>query len=443
MANLILGVPASVVDLVQRGLLQRAFHDGLFPALAYRSEAMVEEWQGNTGTEIFETRAGLLPPITEPVVPGVDPLPQTDTYEQWVAQLNQFAGTLDVDTPTSAVANANLFLRKIKTLGLNAGQSINRVARNALFKSYLSGQTVSLTPIAAIDTTVRVAALNGFRFVLVPGTTARPQPVSPVSPLPITIGVVGAVTANIVGVIPDDANDPDGPGTLVLSAAVGAAFAIRSAVVSAFAPTVVRSAGGASVDNIGPGDTLVLQQVINASGILRDNNVPPHDDGFYHAHISGLSNTQLFADPVFQRLNQSLPEHVIYKEGFIGTISGIMFFMNTESPKRTNSGALTNTAPTAAPPPGAIGVYAKDLGAEVVNGNGIQIGRVLITGKGSLYERYLERIRLVLRAPIDRLQQKVAVTWSYTGAFPVPSDITATSSPALFKRAVILEHSAG
>lgn len=469
---LIVGVPASVVDLVQRGLLQRAFHDGLFPALAYRSEAMAEEWEGNTGVEIFETRAGLLPAVTEPITPGSDPVPAQDTYEQWVAQLAQFANAIDVDAPTSAVANANLFLRKVKTMGLNAGQSVNRVARNALFKSYLSGQTVALTTIGATDTTIQVAALNGFRDVIVPGVNVRPAPVGPANPLSITIGLAG-LTRNVVGTIPNDVNDPDGPGTLVLSAQVGTAFAnTRTPIVSAYAPIVVRAAGGPSVDNIGAGDTLVLQQVINAAGILRDNNVPPHDDGFYHAHISGMSNTQLFADPVFQRLNQSLPEHVIYKEGFVGTISGVMFFMNTESPKRQNSGQLTNTVAATGSPAGSMGVYAKDIGAEVVNGNGIQIGRVLITGKGSLYERWLdearyvteagvtgkigefdvvnngiqvmtERIRLVLRAPIDRLQQKISVAWSITTSFPVPSDVTATTSSARFKRALVLEHALG
>ncbi len=470
---LVLGVPASVVDLVQKGLLQRYFHDGLFPALSYRSEAMAEEWEGNTGVEIFETRAGLLPAVTEPIQPGADPVPAEDTYEQWVVKLDQFANAIDVHAPTSAVANANLFLRKIKTMGLNAGQSINRVARNALFKAYLSGQTVALGTIAATDTSIRVAALNGFQDVVVPGTNTRPAPVNPANPLPIQIGPTGAVSANVVGVIPDDVLDPNGPGTLILSAQVGTAFATtRAAIVSAFAPMVIRAAGGRSVDSITAGDTLVLQQVINAAGTLRDDNVPPHDDGFYHAHISGMSNTQLFADPVFQRLNQSLPEHVIYKEGFVGTISGVMFFMNTESPKDTNSGVLTATSAATGAPAGSMGKYAKDIGAEIVNGNNVKIGHVLITGKGALYERWLDenkyvteagitgkigefdvvnngiqvmtdRIRLVLRAPIDRLQQKVSIAWSATLGFPVPSDITATTSSARYKRARVLLHAAG
>lgn len=459
--SLIVGIPAAVVDLVQKGLLQRAFHDGLYPALQYRAEAQFEEWEGNTGVEIFESRPGLLPAITDALVPGADPNPQDVAYEQWATTISQYSGAMDTNMPASTVAASNLFLRNIKTLGLQAGMSINRMARDALFKSYLSGQTVLIAATAAIDTTIRVASLNGFRDVIIPGLIVRPQSVSPAAPLPIQLGPTGATTANVVGAIPDSATDPDGPGTLILAAAVGAIVPLRSAVVSFYAPTVIRASGGRSVDNIGPGDTLVLQQIINAAGTLRDANVPPHDDGFYHAHISGMSNTQLFADPVFQRLNQSLPDHVTYKEGFIGTISGVMFFMNTESPKSTNSGTLVATASS--------GVYAKGIGAETTNGAGVNIGRVLITGKAALYERGLdeakyvseagingkigefdvvnnglqvmtERIRLILRAPQDRLQQKVGAAWSITTGFPVPSDITAPTGPQRFKRALVLEH---
>jgi hypothetical protein len=460
--SLIVGIPAAVVSLVQTGLLQRAFHDGLYPALQYRAEAQFEEWEGNTGVELFETRPGLLPAITEALEPGVDPEAQDVAYEQWSTTISQYSGAKDVNMVSSSTAASNLFLRDVKTMGLQAGMSVNRLVRDALFKSYLSGQTVLIAATTALDTSIRVASLNGFRDIIVPGLIVRPQPVNPAVPLPIQLGPAGAVTANVVGAIPDSSTDQDGPGTLILAAAVGSIVPLRAAVVSIYAPTVIRASGGRSVDNIGPGDTLVMQQVINAAGTLRDANVPPHDDGFYHAHISGMSNTQLFADPVFQRLNQSLPDHVTYKEGFVGTLSGVMFFLNTESPKRTNSGTLVTTASS--------GIYAKGIGAEVVNGAGVNIGRVLITGKASIYERGLdeskyvseagingkvgefdivnnglqvmtERIRLIMRAPQDRLQQKVGLAWSITTGFPVPSDITAPTGLQRFKRALILEHS--
>ncbi len=50
-----------------------------------------------------------------------------------------------------------------------------------------------------------------------------------------------------------------------------------------------------------------------------------------------------------------------------------------------------------------------------------------------------DRIRLILRAPIDRFQDVISAAWSIHTAFPVPSDITA-GGPQKYKRAVICEH---
>jgi hypothetical protein len=462
MPGIVLGIPAAVLSLQQQGLLERAFHDGLFPNLAYRAEAMPEEWPANTGQQLFMTRPGLLPTITTPLVPGTDPLPQAIPFEQWVATLNQFAAAIDTHMPTSTTANANLFLRNLHQLGLQAGQSINQVARNALFQAYLQGQTVLSVASLTTDTQLQVASLNGFTSVIIPGGNVAPQPVSPAFPLPIKVGSgTTAVSASVIGYVPNNPADLLGPGTLILAAAIGTAFVIRSTVKSSFAPRVIRSSAGDSVDAITAGDTATLQMAINAVAFLRRANVQPHDDGFFHAHVSPLGNAQFFADPVFQRLNQSLPEHVIYKEGFIGTIAGLMFFMNNESPETTNSGNLVATAQS--------GIYAAGIGAEVTNGAGVNIGRILITGKGSIYEKYIdesayvteagttgkigefdvinngisiltERIRLVMRAPLDRLQQTVSAAWSISTSFPIPTDITAPSGPEIVKRAIVLEY---
>jgi hypothetical protein len=468
MPDIILGVPSSILSLNQKGLIERAFHDGLFPNLAFRAEAMPEEWPANTGTQQFQTRPGLLTPRVKPIAPGTDPQGQSVTYEQWVAQLAQYADSVDTHIPTSVTSSANMFLRNIKQLGLQAGQSVNRVSRNALFQAYLSGQTVTIGTLVSGATQVRVAALSGFTDVVIPGGNVAPQTVSSAYPLPITIGTGTASFSNtVIGYIPDDQDDTNGPGTLTLGTAISAGQAtttVRLTVKSAYAPRVVRSAPGDSVDAIGPGDSITLQQCINAVAFLRRASVQPHDDGFFHAHLSSLGNAQFFADPVFQRLNQSLPEHVIYKQGFIGTISGIMFIMNNEAPEEYNSGNLVATS--------GLGYYADELGGEVANGSGVQIGRVLITGKGSIYERYLdesqyvteagtlgkigefnvqnnglqiltERIRLILRAPMDKLQQTVTTSWSISTSFPTPSDITAPSGPERYKRAIICEFASG
>lgn len=461
--SVVLTLPPIIQQLIQQGALERAFHDALFPNLAYRAEAMAEEWPANTGQQIFMSRPGLLAPKVTALVPGADPNPSTLTFEQWSATLGQYADSIDTHMPTAITANANLFLRNIQQLGMGAGQSINRVARNALFQAYLSGNTVTNVANLTTDTQIHVSSINGFTSVVVPGTAIAPATVSPSSPLAITIGVgTAAVAANVVGFVPDTPGDALGPGTLLLAAAIGTAFAARTPVVSAQSPTIVRTGGGASVDAIVASDTLLLQDVINSVALLRNANVMPHEDGFYHAHISPIGNAQIFADPVFQRLNTALPEGTMYSHGFIGHMSGVMFFLNTESPTPFNTGTRVASGLVSAQ-------YSPDLGSETTNDSGINVGYVLLTGKGALYERYLdesqyvteagtvgrigsfdvinngvqiltERIRLILRAPMDRLQQIVSASWSISTAFPVPSDVTAQSGPQLFKRAVVIQH---
>ncbi len=427
----------------------------------YRNEAQEEEWQANTGTEIFMSRPGLLAPITRPIAPGVDPTPQTVAYEQWIARLARYAGTIDTHVPTSVVSNADQFIRNIHQLGLQAGMSVNRIPRNELFKAYLSGQTTLTTVTAAVDTSIRVSSVNGFTDVISKGINVRPQPVSSANPLSIRIAPSGVdAVRNVVGYDLDDPNDPFGPGTLFLDAAVGSIIAARSAVWSVAKPAVIRSGGGDSVDALVGGDVFSLQDAINATNRLRKANVPPHPDGYYHAHINTDANSQVFTDQAFQRLNTSLPDHVYYQEAFIGTIAGIAFFLNTESPDSSNVGALTAT--------GTGALYGEDIGAEVQNEAGVGVGRVIVTGRGALYEKWLDekqyvteagitgktgdfqvvnagvevqtdRVRLVLRAPMNRLQDMVSATWAITTSFPVPSDVT-SGGPERYKRAIVIEH---
>lgn len=262
MAGVVVGIPPVILDMVQKGLIERGFHDALFPTLAYRQEATFEEWGANTGEEIVMSRAGLLPPNTTPITPGTDPSPKTPTYEQWTATLGRYADTMDTQMPTSATAAANLFMRNIQTLGLQAGQSVNRLPRNQLFKSYLSGHTVTTESAGAGATTIHVAALNGFTDVLIVLQSARAMPVSPAYPLQVKIAGIG--NRNVIGALPDDPTDPSGPGTLFLSAALGGSgVAARVAVTSSAAPRVLRAGGGASIDAIGPGDIFSLQDAIS------------------------------------------------------------------------------------------------------------------------------------------------------------------------------------
>ena len=97
--------------------------------------------------------------------------------------------------------------------------------------------------------------------------------------------------------------------------------------------------------------------------------------------------------------------------------------------------------------------------------------RPIVTGQGAIEEKYLdeskyiseagvqgkigefavvnggmqimtERIRLILRAPLDRLQQMTSAAWSFSGDWTMPTDQTALSSAASYKRANVCAHGA-
>lgn len=461
--TLVLGIPATVLNLIQAGVLERAFHDGLFPELKFRSEAMMEEWPQHAGNEMYMSRPGLIPVNTTPLAPGQDPDPQTVAWEQWKAELARWGNSVDTHAPTSATASANLFLRNIHQLGLNAGQTLNRLPRNSLFQAYLSGHTTLIDAAGAGDTQVHVSAINGFEDVILLGTNVKPEPVGITRALPITITTVGGPAANtVIGVIPDSMLDPKGPGRLILGAAVGGGGALaRSPVISSQAPRIIRAGGGASVDAIGAADSFVIQHGIVAANMLRNANVPPHEDGFYHCHIGPLTNAQAFSDVPFQRLFTSLPNSDEIRMGVLGVIGNVKYIINSEIPQLSNTGARTATSANAR--------YAKDIGSEIVNDTGIEIGRTIITGKGAIYEKWLnedayvteagvtgkigefdivnngmnipvDRVKLIMRAPVNRMQDMVATSWSCSTSFPIPSDITGPSGPERFKRAIVVEH---
>ena len=217
---------------------------------------------------------------------------------------------------------------------------------------------------------------------------------------------------------------------------------------------------GESVDAITAGDTLVLQQAINATSYLRSSNVQPHEDGTYHAHISADGNEQVFTDEVFQRLNTALPDGVRYQEAFIGRIAGLSFFFNNETPTLLNTGVQTLT--------GSNAQYARDIAAETVNEGGVNVGRIVVTGRGAMYEQVFDQsnyvteagitgkvgdfsityggmevktddIRVIFRPPMNKTMDQMSVTWDITTSFTCPSDVR-TGGPQRFKRAVVIEH---
>jgi hypothetical protein len=306
--------------------------------------------------------------------------------------------------------------------------------------------------------TVPVVSLNGFTRRLLNG---RPAPISAASPLPVTI-ISGGVpfTANAIAFTPAIAGDEIHGGTLTLDAA-HAGIAARDPVLAGNRSQVINSGGSVSIDGIAAGDIFTMADIRSAVAQLRRNDVPVHEDGSYHCHLDPDSESQIFGDNEFQRLNQSIPDHLHYREFVLAHILGVTFYRNTEAPLQSTVDQDPNFGFTFAP---------ETLNAPVGLPQ-VEIHRPLFSGGGYLEEKYLdesryisdagvigkigefavtnngmsimtERIRLILRAPMDRFQQQVSAAWSFSGDWAIPSDALNRKSAADFKRAVVVQHGA-
>jgi hypothetical protein len=448
------GIPNEIGNLLQDRTLERVFHDSVFPRMLYRSEAMAEPWQANLGERMVFTRAGLIPVTTAPLTNGADPTPATFAFEQWEAEARQFGNTIDTHMPTSYVSLAPLFLRNTVQLGLNAAETLNRLIRNRLYRAYLGGNTNLAVAATAGQTVIEVSSINGFTEQIL---NARPVPVSTAAPIAAT---VGAEAVSVIGAVPNNSSDPFGRGKLTLAAALVGSPAVRTAVLAANRSVIVRVGAGSSVDGLVANNIITMQDVINAVTRMRSMKIPPCADGFYHVHLTPEGEGEIFQDPVFQRLYQSLPESAAYRDYAIGQLLGCRFYRDTENPNSVNSGTLVSG--------GSSALSSGEIGGDVVNNAGLNVRRAIVLGGGTIYEKYLDeskfitdagstgkigsfsvvnngvqvmtqRIRFIMRAPLDRLQQVVSQSWSWSGDFAIPSD-SLVGDAARFKRAVIIEH---
>lgn len=447
--------------IVQDNTLVREFRDALYPQLLFREEAMPERWQVNVGDVQVYTRASLLAPNVSALTPGADPTPKNPSFEQWRVQAAQYGDAIDTHMPSSRTALAPLFARNAKTLGLQAGQSLNRLCRDKLFCRYVGGDTLTSNA-GAPSASVNVAMLNGFTTTIVNGEEVT---VSATNPKAVTIsGVAGS--QNVIASTPADPANPLGPGTLTLAAAV--TFAAGARVLASDAPRIIRVGGAASVDGLTSTSSISLKEIRQAVATMRRNRVPTHPDGFYHVHLDPIAEAQIYNDNEFQRLNQGVPDGLRYSEFAIGRLLGCIFFSNNEAPNVFNS-APDGESGLIASRAGTDAVASPEFYGEMRNASGVGVVRTIITGGGSIMEKYIDesadymteagytgkvgmfnivnngiqinvdRIRYIIRSPQDRLQQQVSQAWSWSGDWGVPTDLLGGQLGGRFKRAVVIE----
>jgi N4-gp56 family major capsid protein len=410
-------VPAQIQAMLQNGILDRVFRDALVPNFLFPAIADSEPWQGGLGDTKTFTRKGLLAPATTPVT-GSDPSASTYGIEQWSVVMDQYANSMDTNMLSNAMALASKFLADIETLGINAGQTINQVARNKLYAAYAGGRTWA-TAASTTSTALIVQSVNGFSTVLVNGV---PTPVSGANPLSITVGGTGNT---VVGV-------NTSTNTLTLGTAISAT--VGQAVVANNAPTTIRATGNSAYDLTGS-NTVTFANFRAAVARLRKMNVPTLG-GYYVAHIDPDTEAQLFSDSDFKQALQGRVDSPIYRDLSIGRFGGIDWVRNIETPTILGGSAGTLTVHRPIVLGGSALMAAPfDKTGTLLSGTGVEdvpeVRQVNVAPGVDM--------TLLVRPPQDRLQQVIASTWSWVGDYGVPTD-SGTGDAALFKRGVVVEH---
>ena len=202
----IASLPSPLQPLIQKGYLDRSFEDGLYSKLCFRTVADREPVAIGTGETITKTRAGLLAPAVTPLDPATDLAldngltAESWTIEQYTLGIDTYGATMDLNVETSQVTIGNQFLTNATRLGLHALQSLDRLARNALYSVYLGGNGFVTTGLTTQSPTLKVDTVVGFESVAVNGTMV---PVSTVNPMAVT---VGNTVYTLIGAACDAAN---------------------------------------------------------------------------------------------------------------------------------------------------------------------------------------------------------------------------------------------
>lgn len=444
-------MPASLQNAIQQGFLEREFQSGLQSALGYRAIADREPVSINVGETVTKTRAGLKAPVTTPLNAASNTnldnglTPTAQTIEQYTLGIDQYADTIDLNIVTSQVGIANQFLLNARTNGIQARQSLDRIARNALFAAYLGAHTRVRTTLGAPAATVNVDDVRGFEQVLNNGKMVAVSGSFTASVL------VGSNTYTLIGTARDGSNVSTTPGgysgTLTFSGNVTVADATAgNRVDHANGPVLVRpngkwtggSAYGAttSVAALAGTDVLTLGVIEDAIAQLRNNT--GIQDQLFNLYLDNVSMRQLFADQDFKLMYQGQYGSAEAQRGKVFQLMGANFIPTTE--------ALTQVHPTNA----ALTVRRPILCAQgaLVEGDfaGMEQKAAELAGVNNSEIQMVDGVCQVTRGPIDRLQQIVAQSWNWIGGFVAPTDATAnqtiipTAGAQYLKRAVVIEH---
>lgn len=446
-------LPAALQGAIQDGFLEHQFGLPLRAKLGFRDIADREPFTANIGETITKTRTGLLPAITAPMAPASNAditsglTPQNYSIEQYILSIAQYAANMQLNVVTQRVAIANFFLRNAYALGEQAFRSIDTLAQQALFNTYLGGNTRVSTTLGADGVTVAVDDIRGFTTTL--NAAGQVVPVSGGDPVNVT---VGGEVYSLTGFTADSTNVSTAPGgisgTLTFSSAVTVAEGTAgNAVVSAVAPYVVRpktssglvmaptTAAISSANTVNTG-RLTMDMILNAKATMSANGVPVSDSsGMYNLYIDPIQATGLYSDPAFQQFFRGQVTSEEYRKGVIAEMLGVRIQETNLNPVQTLNGVgIVRRAALCGQGALVEGEFTAEAYMQALAGEDADDAITIVDG-----------VAHVTREPLDALKQVVTQSWSYIGGFVVPSDTTAnpntipTANNSAFKRAIMLE----
>lgn len=448
-------LPAGIQAAIQQGYLEREFHEPLLANSAYRSVSSKETFTGKIGETLTKTRTALYPATTTPLNTAANSDINnglSNTFwglEQYIMTLNQYGFTTDLNLVMEPFAISSVFLQNVKKLGEGAARSIETLAQQALFNTLLGMNTRVVTTLGSPATVVAVDDIRGFANSWT--TTNLPVPVSGSNPLSVTFTRSGAYssgansantgggTYSLTAVTADGSNVSTRPGgisgTLTFSANVSIADATAgNGVIAAVAPIIQRPFNRATEKQLGAGDVLTMQMLLNAKQTLAANGASPFANGMYRFIVDPFQALSLYQDTAFQRFQIGHTDSAEYTRGHIANVLGIEIVETTMAPIQATLGG---------------GAIHRGL----LLGDGVMIESDY-TGTGYAALRngledelitMVEGVAHITRPPLDRLAQVITQSWTWIGGFVLPTDLTTTTTTiptagnSAWKRALVLE----
>lgn len=451
--------PTALAAELQQGFLEREMEEGLDSVLAYRRECLRETLPARIGETLTRTRKSRKTPTTTPLTPssktGLDNglSPTTFSIEQYSFTMQQYADTVDTSAMDSLASIADNLIANSRNNGVQAAQSMERIARLKLFGAYLGGSTRVRTDLgSSTTTTCHVDDIRGFTSILVNGvvTGISSSNTLTVQETAVSSGVTQTLT--VTAATADGTNHssaPDGiSGSITFTTAT--APVNGDALQTTNGARILRPFSHLTTAQMTGSDVFTLGLVEDSVAMLRDNGVPPMVDGTYHCILDNTSMRQLWADQDFKVLFAGRNASKEFKDQDVIELLGVKYITTTEAyVQAAKSDISGSTGGTGA---GQVGVKVRRpivMGAEsIIQGDFEGLNQWLNRdGVSPIGEAFVVNgVAQIVRPPLDRLQDTYSETWTWIGDFAVPTDITATTSiiptasNALYKRAVVIEH---